>query len=376
MSDLITIPGYRPYLPPEPIGGSVKSYSGSKVGEFIDNARKFLGQPYLWGGGHSAKTGVQKVDCSGLVLQAARLSGMNLDGTAAMQQRMGVPVGLNNLKPGDLLFKGNPATHVGIYLGNGQFMHAPRTGDVVKIQPMSSYSGWDNARRIFDGAGAPSAVAAPVPADTSSATGSLRKGAKGAAVTELQGALKRHGFDPGPIDGDFGPKTEAAVKAFQAAKGLTVDGVVGPQTRQALQAATAAPAAPAPAPAETPAPAAPAPTAGGVIKAAPGDTLWKIAQRTLGDANRWQELYELNKDQMANPNLVYPGMTLKLPAGAQVPAPATAPAAPAPATAPATSDAMLAALTALRDQVRGMLGVLDQLSPQVRAVMDRMKAQG
>ncbi|MNS14780.1 Murein DD-endopeptidase MepH precursor [compost metagenome] len=370
MSDLITIPGYRPYLPAEPIGGSVKSYSGSKVGEFIDNARKFLGQPYLWGGGHSSKTGVQKVDCSGLVLQAARLSGMNLDGTAAMQQRMGVPVGLNNLKPGDLLFKGNPATHVGIYLGNGQFMHAPRTGDVVKIQSMSSYSGWDNARRVFDGAGAPSAVAPPPPVDTNTATGSLRKGAKGAAVTELQNALKRHGFDPGPVDGDFGPKTEAAVKAFQAAKGLEVDGVVGPKTRQALQAATSAPAAPTPA--ETPAP---APTAGGVIKAAPGDTLWKIAQRTLGDANRWQELYELNKDQMANPNLVYPGMTLKLPAGAQIPA-TPAPAAPAPAPAPATPDAMLAALTALRDQVRGMLGVLDQLSPQVRAVMARMKAQG
>jgi lysozyme len=54
-------------------------------------------------------------------------------------------------------------------------------------------------------------------------------------VYEIQGALARHGFDPGPIDGIFGTKTLAAVRAFQAARGLKVDGIVGPRTTAALK---------------------------------------------------------------------------------------------------------------------------------------------
>jgi peptidoglycan hydrolase-like protein with peptidoglycan-binding domain len=375
MSDLIKIPGYRPYLPAEPIGGSVKSYAASKVDEYIANAKKFLGQSYLWGGGHSSKNGVQRVDCSGLVLQAARMSGMNLDGTAAMQQRMGKPVGLNELKPGDLLFKGNPATHVGIYLGNGQFIHSPRTGDVVKIQAMNSYSGWDNARRIFDGAGA-TATTAAAPTDTVSiSSGSLRRGAQGAAVVELQNALKAQGFDPGPADGDFGPQTEAAVKAFQAAKGLEVDGVAGPKTRAALAqpqapAPTAAAAVPAPAPA-APAPA--APVAGGSYTTAAGDTLWKIAERTLGDANRWREIYDLNQASLSNLNLLFPGTVLKLPAGATAPASAVPATAPAAVAAPLPADALRQLLVTMRDQVRGALSQIDQFTPRLRDVIASMR---
>lgn len=62
----------------------------------------------------------------------------------------------------------------------------------------------------------------------------LRSGSKGIAVEDLQRKLAEAGFDPGPIDGSFGPKTMAAVRAFQAAKGCQVDGVVGPETRAAL----------------------------------------------------------------------------------------------------------------------------------------------
>lgn len=62
----------------------------------------------------------------------------------------------------------------------------------------------------------------------------LSVGAHGSSVTRLQQALKNAGFNPGPIDGDFGPKTKAAVVAFQRAKHLSVDGVVGPQTNGAL----------------------------------------------------------------------------------------------------------------------------------------------
>lgn len=72
----------------------------------------------------------------------------------------------------------------------------------------------------------------------------------GASVTELQNLLKRAGFPTGPIDGDFGPMTAAAVKRFQSARGLAVDGVVGPATWAALRAS--APMAPTPSGASAP----------------------------------------------------------------------------------------------------------------------------
>jgi len=73
--------------------------------------------------------------------------------------------------------------------------------------------------------------------DTSGAT-LLQDGARGSNVELLQQKLKQAGFDPGAVDGKFGPQTEAAVKAFQQAKGLDVDGVAGPKTFTALNAAT------------------------------------------------------------------------------------------------------------------------------------------
>ncbi len=64
----------------------------------------------------------------------------------------------------------------------------------------------------------------------------LRTGSRGDAVRDLQGGLASAGFDPGPVDGIFGARTDAAVRAFQAAKGLAVDGIVGPLTWAALDA--------------------------------------------------------------------------------------------------------------------------------------------
>lgn len=73
----------------------------------------------------------------------------------------------------------------------------------------------------------------------------LSNASRGGPVRELQQALADAGFDPGPVDGDFGPQTRAAVMRFQEANGLEVDGVVGPQTWGALNgAAPSAPAAP------------------------------------------------------------------------------------------------------------------------------------
>jgi len=69
----------------------------------------------------------------------------------------------------------------------------------------------------------------------------LRRGDKGSLVKDLQQMIKQAGFDPGPIDGVFGAKTEAAVRAAQKAYGLVVDGIAGPKTYAALKAAFSPP---------------------------------------------------------------------------------------------------------------------------------------
>ncbi|MBX7100388.1 MAG: peptidoglycan-binding protein [Myxococcaceae bacterium] len=81
-----------------------------------------------------------------------------------------------------------------------------------------------------------------------------RVGSQGAEVKELQSRLQAQGFDPGPVDGDYGPRTRAAVTAFQQAHGLEVDGVAGPKTWAALEAPQAAQTPPVVDPVPPPAP--------------------------------------------------------------------------------------------------------------------------
>lgn len=64
----------------------------------------------------------------------------------------------------------------------------------------------------------------------------LRRGADGGEVRDLQSALLQRGFNPGPLDGVFGPRTEAAVRRFQEVEALAADGVAGPMTLAALSA--------------------------------------------------------------------------------------------------------------------------------------------
>jgi cell wall-associated NlpC family hydrolase len=105
-----------------------------------------MNTPYVWGG--AAPGGF---DCSGLVMWAYAQVGVSLPHSSYSQYNYGVPVSRDQLQPGDLVFF-DGLGHVGIYIGGGQFVHAPHTGDVVKISSLSEdwYSQeYVGARRIL-----------------------------------------------------------------------------------------------------------------------------------------------------------------------------------------------------------------------------------
>jgi cell wall-associated NlpC family hydrolase len=108
-------------------------------------AMQYLGVPYVWGG--ASPSGF---DCSGFVMFVFAQVGVSLPHHAASIYNYGVPVSRDQLEPGDLVFF-DGLGHMGIYIGNGQFIHAPHTGDVVKISSLdeSWYSAtFVGARRI------------------------------------------------------------------------------------------------------------------------------------------------------------------------------------------------------------------------------------
>jgi peptidoglycan DL-endopeptidase CwlO len=94
-------------------------------------ATQYLGVPYVWGGA-SPQNGF---DCSGLVRFVYAQRGIALPHYAASQYNYGLPVSRDQLEPGDLVFF-DGLGHVGIYIGNDEFIHAPHTGDVVKISSL------------------------------------------------------------------------------------------------------------------------------------------------------------------------------------------------------------------------------------------------
>jgi cell wall-associated NlpC family hydrolase len=103
----------------------------------------YLGIPYVWGG--STPGGF---DCSGLVMYVYAQLGVSLPHFAAAQYGFGTPVSRDQLQPGDLVFF-DGLNHVGIYIGGGQMVHAPQTGDVVKISALTDFgTGYVGARRI------------------------------------------------------------------------------------------------------------------------------------------------------------------------------------------------------------------------------------
>ncbi|WP_414836260.1 NlpC/P60 family protein [Clostridium sporogenes] len=137
-----TVNEIRKDVPKLSLSRGATTISDSSVVAYASN---FLGTPYVWGG-TSPKPGF---DCSGFTQYVYKHFGISIGRTTYDQIKDGVQVSRDQLQPGDLVFFGtwgNPH-HMGIYVGNGSYIHAPRTGDVVKISPLNRKD-YLTARRV------------------------------------------------------------------------------------------------------------------------------------------------------------------------------------------------------------------------------------
>lgn len=139
------------FVNPNSQGRFVPRSSGDS-GQAVAAAREYLGTPYVWGGGGTSGPSGGGFDCSGLTsyaIHAASGGKVTLPRTSEQQWTVGTEIPIEQAQPGDLVFgswaSGGPG-HVGIYAGNGQMVHAPTTGDVVKEAPLMAGM---KARRVM-----------------------------------------------------------------------------------------------------------------------------------------------------------------------------------------------------------------------------------
>jgi cell wall-associated NlpC family hydrolase len=126
----------------EPFSTSV--VAGSQAAQIaVDTAMAQRGKSYVW-----AASGPGSFDCSGLMLYAYAAAGVHLPHSSAMQGQIGTPVSRSELQPGDLVFFYSPVSHVGMYIGNGQMVHAPTFGDVVKVASIDAMGSYSHAMRV------------------------------------------------------------------------------------------------------------------------------------------------------------------------------------------------------------------------------------
>ena len=171
-------------------GGMMQGDAAPKALEAVAQAKKMLGEPYVWGG-EDPKIGY---DCSGLVQWAYRQAGVtSLGRTTWTQAAQGTAVQWGHFKPGDLIFSnwdgGSDPEHVVMYIGDGKVIAAPHTGTDVQIQAVSVFKDhFVNARRIVpatgDGMGA-----APAAAPVAAVADHHVVAASGAPVADAAGAM-------------------------------------------------------------------------------------------------------------------------------------------------------------------------------------------
>lgn len=124
---------------PEP--APAQSTSGNAV---VDAAMSRLGKPYSWGA-----SGPNSFDCSGLLIWAFAQAGRGgLPHSSGSLYGMSTKISVSQLQPGDIVAYGSPIHHIGIYIGGGQYVHAPHSGDVVKVSSIYRSNGAPMAGRL------------------------------------------------------------------------------------------------------------------------------------------------------------------------------------------------------------------------------------
>jgi len=179
--------------------GTDSAGSGAAGAAVVADARKYLGVPYVWGGTDPA----HGLDCSGLVQRVYADLGYTLPRVSGDQAQAGRPVaGLDQAQPGDILAFGSPVHHVGIYIGGGQMIEAPRPGLDVRVGPV-----WETPtaiRRIVPGTtSVDDTVAGRVDAATPYAGLFAAAGQRYGVDPGLLAAVARQesGFDPAAVSG-------------------------------------------------------------------------------------------------------------------------------------------------------------------------------
>jgi cell wall-associated NlpC family hydrolase len=138
-------PAARAVQAPAAAAPAVSAGSGGSAAArtAVATALAQVGDPYSWGA-----AGPNAFDCSGLTQYAYAAAGVSLPHSSRMQSGMGTAVSTSAMAPGDLLFYYSPVSHVSMYIGNGQMVHASTYGQPVKVVPVSSMSGLVSVRRV------------------------------------------------------------------------------------------------------------------------------------------------------------------------------------------------------------------------------------
>lgn len=195
-------PGLAGFSSDVPTGGA-----GASGAQVVAGAEQYLGVPYRWGGTDPA-TGL---DCSGLVQLVYGQLGVPLPRTSQEQQHVGVSVpSVAQARPGDLVFYGSPAEHVGIYAGNGQMIDAPHTGTSVRIEGIGTPT---SIRRIVGTGPGPAGLAgaAALPALAGGGGGSALGSVPPALAPLFLASAARYGLSPqllaavGKVESGFDP---------------------------------------------------------------------------------------------------------------------------------------------------------------------------
>jgi cell wall-associated NlpC family hydrolase len=126
-----------------PAASAPVASSGGAAATAVNTALAQQGKPYVW-----AAAGPNSFDCSGLVQYAYAAAGISLPHSSSAQASMGTAVTRAQLQPGDLIAFYSPVSHIGIYIGNGQMVHAPTSGDVVKVASIDVMGSITAMRRL------------------------------------------------------------------------------------------------------------------------------------------------------------------------------------------------------------------------------------